>query len=95
MTSHPTATHTPGPWGVIHNATSQTVYSTAKNELGFYLDADVNGANGASVADAVLMAAAPDLLSALQYLVKVPSRLSGEQLATAQLAIAKATGDPK
>jgi hypothetical protein len=47
---------------------------------------------GTVYGNAVLIAAAPDLLAALRYLVSVPSRLSGEQIARAKLAIAKAEG---
>lgn len=39
-----------------------------------------------------LLVAAPELLDALKWLIKVPSRLSGEQLAAANMAIAKAEG---
>ena len=42
---------------------------------------------------AYLIADAPELLEALEYLVKIPTRLSGEQLATARAAIAKARGE--
>lgn len=40
--------------------------------------------------NAALIAAAPDLLAVCEYMVKVPSRLSGEQLAKVKAAIAQA-----
>lgn len=76
--------HTPGPWHVRgHNGQWGAVYAGTEC---------ING--GFSLADARLIAAAPDLLVALQELVHHPYDSEGRNLAAldrARAAIAKAT----
>ena len=68
------------------------VSTTAGDEVcpschGTGLRAEASALETVAKADAL----AADLYKALLYLVKVPSRLSGEQLAVAKTALAKAT----
>ena len=89
------ATHTPGPW-VVHPTTHHpAVRSVGTSDTGPRRICTVGSMNGNPVdkKNARLIAAAPELLEALQFVMAA----SGEQLSTAfeqaQAAIAKATGD--
>ena len=89
------ATHTPGPW-VVHPTTHHpAVRSVGTSDTGPRRICTVGSMNGNPVdkKNARLIAAAPELLEALQFVMTA----SGEQLSTAfeqaQAAIAKATGD--
>ena len=93
-----TAKHTPGPWVADDNEgfsqwsiwgrMAPSGHGTPGRKV-----AVVDDCSGHSDADAQLIAAAPELLEALQFLITA----SGEQLSTAfeqaQAAIAKATGE--
>ena len=86
---------TPGPW-VVHPTTHHpAVRSVGTSDTGPRRICTVGSMNGNPVdkKNARLIAAAPELLEALQFVMAA----SGEQLSTAfeqaQAAIAKATGD--
>ena len=89
------ATHTPGPWVVHPTAHHPAVRSVGTSDTGPRRICTVGSMNGNPVdkKNARLIAAAPELLAALQFVMTA----SGEQLSTAfeqaQAAIAKATGD--
>ena len=85
------STHTPGPWAMTRKATNHQHLSGP----GPGLIADIHRDE-----DAAIIAAAPDLLAALQKLVRAIDRLPGNNpldgLADeARAAIAKATGGGK
>ena len=87
------ATHTPGPWVVHPTAHHPAVRSVGTSDTGPRRICTVGSMNGNPVdkKNARLIAAAPELLEALQFVMAA----SGEQLSTAfeqaQAAIAKAT----
>ena len=89
------ATHTPGPWVVHPTAHHPAVRSVGTSDTGPRRICTVGSMNGNPVdkKNARLIAAAPELLEALQFVMAA----SGEQLSTAfeqaQAAIAKATGE--
>ena len=87
--------HTPGPW-VVHPTTHHpAVRSVGTSDTGPRRICTVGSMNGNPVdkKNARLIAAAPELLEALQFVMAA----SGEQLSTAfeqaEAAIAKATGE--
>ena len=81
------AKHTPGPW----KATARRV-TAPETEGRLALDVQINGGNREdNKANARLIAAAPDLLVALQGVVRVADRKTDE-FDAARAAIAKATG---
>lgn len=102
-----TAKHTPGPWTVLPEEADKDYLRIRGTRLGGrYKVANVHmprlweshyvlrdRANAESGSNARLIAAAPELLEALQFVMTA----SGEQLSTAfeqaQAAIAKATGE--
>ena len=95
-----TAKHTPGPWYALRGQRNISIrYKTGDRLLPMVNVASVRGQfptdcpYGSSEANARLIAAAPELLEALQFVMTA----SGEQLSTAfeqaEAAIAKATGD--
>lgn len=81
------AKHTPGPWVFDTSNDGESV----KASNGNYIIEDVYHADyvSGSTADRRLIAAAPDLLEALE---KALPDLSGQDLLRARAAIAKATG---
>ena len=92
--------HTPGPWYALRGQRNISIrYKTGDGLLPMVNVASVRGQfptdcpYGSSEANARLIAAAPELLEALQFVMTA----SGEQLSTAfeqaEAAIAKATGD--
>ena len=91
------ATHTPGPWVVHPTAHHPAVRSVGTSDTGPRRICTVGSMNGNPVdkKNARLIAAAPELLAALQFVMTA----SGEQLSTAfeqaQAAISKATGEPQ
>ena len=87
--------HTPGPWAIRETATHIAVIG-ANNEALFH---EYKGNTGVKE-DARLIAAAPDLLNALQAIVKSLADQDDEgmiehaqQMIDARAAIAKATGE--
>lgn len=89
------AKHTPGPWFAVenpysvdvkvgHESYSQTVGNCQENE---YIDPEVT--RDVCIANAKLMAAAPELLAALQECVKLPYT-TGDVYNRAKAAINKA-----
>ena len=95
-----TAKHTPGPWYALRGQRNISIrYKTGDRLLPMVNVASVRGQfptdcpYGSSEANARLIAAAPELLEALQFVMAA----FGEQLSTAfeqaEAAIAKATGD--
>lgn len=93
-----TATHTPGPWRVVHQMDG------AVHVDGLTCVADLGDAGATREANARLIAAAPDLLAALQALdaaaftedrrgVLMALPVTHPAWATASAAIAKATGE--
>jgi hypothetical protein len=78
------AKHTPGPWVVMRGGWSEEGF--AQYEL--------HGNRTSCIADVRLIAAAPELLDALQAIIDLPAhpmRKKGVEIARA--AIAKATGE--
>lgn len=79
--------HTPGPWEIETNARGESCIATSWGSI-----ADVYGLN--LIANGRLIAAAPDLLAALQDVlpyVEFPNSQHKAQVAAAKAAIAKAT----
>lgn len=102
MTTTNVTKHTPGPWGVVVGSDNDTGHTPADvigpkgHPLAMVMRPDP-AAGGDVYANARLMAAAPDLLNALQHIVKVTNlKGSGHPLETqAVAAIKKATGQPQ
>ena len=109
------AKHTPGPWKVISEQTAREVEVFEIAEISHYRvirDARGDGfdAQGHDLADARLIAAAPELLEALRGALKALDAIGDEMtvgerytnagqylldsLTPARAAIAKATGEP-
>lgn len=88
------AKHTPGPW-VLRDVMITPVGSPKVEiaEVGVDDDFDDEGnLMGTSLADGLLLAAAPDLLEALQHAVRWFDQLKPEDIARYRIAIAKALG---
>ena len=78
-------THTPGPWEVV----GPLLHNKNPN-LGLWgVEAATNICEYCTLADAHLIAASPDMLEALEYLVSLGG---GDALDPARAAIAKARG---
>ena len=88
----PVKKHTPGPWQAHHDHGWLVVESDKGN---LYVRVELGTAACKHMADALLIAAAPDLLEALQGLLDVTDfhELYGSRTEAARAAIAKATGD--
>ena len=95
------ATHTPAPWRVEGHTTEGGVLtghiiSHGMNNYGDGPDGYVCKTRGTSDADALLIAAAPDLLKALKLIAEMdgdqPARSDWDMVRIARTAIAKATG---
>ena len=83
--------HTEGPWPMRESATHVTV-TNARGDAVFHDDKRIPGV----MADARLIAAAPDLLEALKDmtdLVQLMCPFDGPQQRKARAAIARATGE--
>ena len=91
--------YTPGPWKAAHaiqdDAAARYIWSATDRATGHReLVATIPYAEGDHInADARLIAAAPDLLAALQTIVENQGNLFPTDWANARAAIAKATGD--
>ena len=87
-------THTPGPW--VNDGLNGSERIDINAESGFYI-AEVIGSMTAQEANAHLIAAAPDLLEALETLVKQAEghKAVGAYWDEARAAIAKAKGETK
>ena len=101
--------HTPGPWRPEFGNNRASVIAKVEHEVATVhqlrsTNAEEDGNRGVMIANAALIAAAPDLLGALELCVawmpcaEVRSwppgfRLRDEALAVARAAIAKARGD--
>jgi hypothetical protein len=84
-------THTPGPWVAKFYGAGDS-YRITYNEKGNWLaDVWIDGEPVKATADAHLIAAAPDLLGALQWLADSGEVESPEALAVIRDAIARAT----
>jgi hypothetical protein len=86
--------YTPGPWAVTD--TVGTIYSQARNGQhqicqGPVLGAPVTPPNEERKANAMLIAAAPEMLEALRGVIRVADRATVE-FDAARIAIAKAEG---
>lgn len=92
------AAHTPGPWLTVSN----TIYSLMhagwrkgteqfKNRFHAYVQADMDCPDDEHKANVLLIAAAPDLLAALQGVIRVADRKTDE-FDAARAAVAKAIG---
>ena len=84
--------HTPGPWRI--GTTPPNGEQTIGTQQGLMVAVATTGANTPTEANARLIAAAPDLLEALQNLLK-SSCIDGDIAIEAKAAIAKATGETK
>ena len=86
--------HTPGPWTVNEiDATGEpSKYYIFIEPNVAVIERKVDGQNECDFPDARLMAAAPDLLAALQGVLRVANR-STDEFDAAWIAIAKATGE--
>ena len=80
--------HTPGPWATRESATHVTV-TNARGDAVFHDDKRIPGV----MADARLIAAAPELLEALKVLVENGGIGPEQMFHDARAAIAKATGE--
>lgn len=98
-----TTQHTPGPWEVVHAEYGIVVRteSPTKTKYGASRYAAIGGFDrnepdqlAEAQANARLIAAAPDLLEALLFVLKYES-MGAVTEATARAAIAKATGETK
>jgi hypothetical protein len=99
------ARHTEGPWSLVHKAGSN--FAVQRFEIrGMFaghphsapiFNKDTSAIDGTTIccspADARLISAAPDLLAALQGVIRVADRATVE-FDTAHAAIFKATGSP-
>ena len=88
------AKHTPGPW-VLRDVmiTPANLPKVEIAEIGVDDDFDDDGnLIGSSLADGLLIASAPELLEALQHVVRWFDQLKPEDIARYRVAIAKATG---
>lgn len=88
--------HTPGPWSVFEDCNKVAAHGAkfpAIGTMGTYFTESITDYAGEfyNPADALLVAAAPDLLEALEFVIRgIPDTWEGVQKARA--AIAKATG---
>ncbi len=90
------ATHTPGPWAAEYSTYGEEIWFGGEGPGMWTIDAPgayLSGCEGSATAeaDARLIAAAPDLLAALQDLLVIRS---GRTCKAARAAIAKAKGAP-
>ena len=84
--------HTPGPWTLADNRHAVVIESNANDFRGLSCEVDKDDYDHATaMANAHLIAAAPDLLAALIGVVRVADRATVE-FDAARAAIAKATG---
>lgn len=85
--------HTPGPWVMFANSLGVGVTAKGSADVarcnGFY---EPNRKRDEEIANARLIAAAPDLLEALQYVMSAHGEQLTDAFEQAQRAIAKATG---
>jgi hypothetical protein len=84
--------HTPGPWRLSHEADTQV---EAERNGNFIASCDGGGEDGeyeTDLANARLIAAAPDLLRELQHAVRWFDQIKPDDVARYRAAIAKATG---
>lgn len=94
------AQHTPAPWrieGYTRLIGGEVIGHTISHGVNSYADGPagyVCTTNGTSEADAILIAAAPDLLEALQYVLSAHGEQLTDAFEQAQKAIARATGAP-
>ena len=91
-----TAKHTPGPW----HLGKEGYYFQSVRDQNEHITADVNitRSDGEGGANARLIAAAPDLLAALEAIIKMIGPYAGQgrmdaEIAAARSAIAKARGE--
>lgn len=85
--------HTPAPWSVTKGSPQAGIIAAPNRSLGI---AEVFGGGETDIANAQLIAAAPDLLAALENLVTAVNLFAHnpdgwDELKQAQAAIAKAT----
>lgn len=93
------ATHTPGPWTVVRNGDSNALIRYSDGENASYIaqcnDLQLCPEHGTVEANARLIAAAPDLLAALEELLAdkyLADPINADRMANARAAIAKAKG---
>jgi hypothetical protein len=90
--------HTPGPWTKVKRKVTPSLmdYSIVAEGEGFWDLATVHDDGGSrAIANAILIAAAPDLLAALGDLLVIATdhlRYSGDEVSNARAAIARAKG---
>jgi hypothetical protein len=97
-----TTNHTPGPWSIEWNHQSNTpdfIRSFVNGEMQDIAEMSGEGKDSETLANANLIASAPDLLSALRFLLADYVAIEGETLTgssvpadMARAAIAKAEG---
>ena len=98
LTTNKNTQHTPAPWSVIKGSPQAGIITAPNRSLGI---AEVFGGGETDIANAQLIAAAPNLLVALEQcvpLIIAHANYSGEGVSTlqvARLAIAKAKGETK
>lgn len=99
-----TAQHTPGPWFVHNHSRPFAIYAGPKGHddsvarpdaiLGHVFKSHVNGHQGQQIANAHLIAAAPELLDALELaLHSLECGLDSPCIPVVRAAIAKAKGN--
>jgi hypothetical protein len=90
--------HTPGPWTMTEQGSPSAYVEDSETSIGIESSdrrvAAVEGWDNA-LDNARLIAAAPDLLAALETMLRTPNDLAlGPAIAQARAAIAKAKGTP-
>lgn len=85
--------HTPGPWVVNPLLRSQICTNEAKPRV-LAVTAGFGQSAEEQAATAAVMAAAPDLLAALEHAVRYFDQLTPSDVVRYRIAIAKATGSP-
>lgn len=83
--------HTPGPWGYHRIESGEFVITDLRPPLPGFTDSSV-GKMGLNEADAMLVAAAPDLLAALKDVMADAESVDAEVWEVALMVIAKAEG---
>lgn len=84
--------HTPGPWVLEDQGGGFAILPEASNGMGWVGDRYLRVTGCIDLNDARLIAAAPDLLEALENLLNNPGHATLTQLQAARAAVAKATG---
>jgi hypothetical protein len=94
--------HSPGPWSIESSLSSEFRFTRYITDLAAHVVADVRPVEGddqVELANARLIAAAPEMLDALEYLLPIADKnaetsFGRDAVRIARAAIAKAKGEP-